>query len=196
MPYTSDAFRPPNIASVPVCDIFEDFTVPFLNLIKTLAMAFTMLLKFYIPPLYFGLKLIAWASKSVARSLRPQEFYSEAFNCREAIMKVTLRLMSRSGMKAIQKTWWLYYYAFATVDDFETNFLDAWQELLSTKKRVRIFVGLDSLLIPIGSDSDTGTLRLLQMWYKCMQLKRGLPETVLPKAIVRVDKVEVPLSSC
>ena len=66
---------------------------------------------------------------------------------------------------------------------------------------VTIFVGDNAISVPIMFDkdkparnSDAKTFQQLLMWYSWMQYKGGFGEVIIPRRLVRVDKVSVGLS--
>jgi hypothetical protein len=109
---------------------------------------------------------------------------------------------------------WTIYFTFAqwgvfnaTLTNFGDDYSQAWRDHLEAKGGtldLQIFVGKDTFSAPIlckldnnnvctvGSDAETfGQLRL---WYDWMQYKRGFGEIVIPRRLIRVDKVKVWLS--
>lgn len=98
---------------------------------------------------------------------------------------------------------WLFWLFSVSLDDFEKDFQKAWRDefTLSQKRKVTdlvIFVGGNPMLVPIAFDketpennSDAETFKHLRMWYSWMQFKRGLGEMIIPRRLVRIDKVEV-----
>jgi hypothetical protein len=66
---------------------------------------------------------------------------------------------------------------------------------------LQIFVGKDTFSAPIlckldnnnvcTAGSDAETFDQLRMWYAWMQYKRGFGESVIPRRLIRVDKVKV-----
>jgi hypothetical protein len=83
-------------------------------------------------------------------------------------------------------SWLLYLYA-VPVDDFETNFRQAWIEQLDSSRTgddevlmVNIFVGKESIPVPVlfnrndeKKNRDAETFRQLRMWYFWLQYKGG-----------------------
>lgn len=98
---------------------------------------------------------------------------------------------------------WLIHLYGAPVDAFEQDFLQAWEDTLVLRQdrkvaKVTIFVGGHSLSVPMPFDKDivennkdTETLKKLGMWYSWMQFRGGLGEVIIPRRLMRIDKVEV-----
>jgi hypothetical protein len=100
---------------------------------------------------------------------------------------------------------WLLHLHAVTLDIFEKDFRQAWQDKLTRDcerdevvANVIIFVGNESMSVPVLFNSkdttrncDAETFRQLLMWYSWMQYKRGFGEVILPRRLVRVDKVKV-----
>lgn len=184
--YTSPHFEAPNIDAGDNLPVFNIFT-GFLKLSAASRLIFyPFSWPYFVTPWLLGVppRASTWISQ-----ISGVEFV--VVDARDFILKWTLHWMYKWRLKPIQKLWWLLYYSFANVDDFEQNYMLAWQRTLGMKHRVCICVGSDSLRVPVAADSDSGTLQMLGMWYRWMLLKRGLPEMVLPKKVVRIDKVKV-----
>jgi hypothetical protein len=92
----------------------------------------------------------------------------------------------------------------ATLTTFEADYAQAWREHLEDEGGaldLQIFVGRDALSVPVlfnvgnGGNVTTGsddiTLAHLRMWYEWMQYKRGFGERIIPRQLIRIDKVEV-----
>jgi hypothetical protein len=100
---------------------------------------------------------------------------------------------------------WLMHLGGTSLDVFETDYRQAWQDTLAREKPgsgevviVNIFVGKDSMAVPVlfnkndpTKNSDAETFRQLLMWYCWMQYKGGIGEVILPRKLARVDKVRV-----
>ena len=106
---------------------------------------------------------------------------------------------------------WTIYFTFAqwglfnsTLTTFGDDYSQAWRDHLEAKGEtldLQIFVGKDTISAPIlcrldnnnmctvGSDAET--FDLLRMWYAWMRYKRGFGESIIPRRLIRVDKVEV-----
>lgn len=97
--------------------------------------------------------------------------------------------------------WWTTYFLLYSTDHFLQEFIQTWHEELcqrGTVISVNIFVSDQHLCVPIAFDSgketvgtDWQTFEALHMWYSLMRVKRGLSEIILPRRLVRVDKVGV-----
>jgi hypothetical protein len=106
---------------------------------------------------------------------------------------------------------WTIYCSFAywglfdtNLTAFEADYAQAWREHLEAEGGaldLQIFVGKDALPVPIlfniGNNGDVTagddrkTLEQLSMWYNWMQYKRGFGERILPRRLIRINKVEV-----
>lgn len=97
--------------------------------------------------------------------------------------------------------WWMTYFSMYTTDKFQQDYIQAWCDKLSRKGPVvwvYIFNNDQSLCVPILFDpkdeltgNDRQTFEHLRMWYCLMRSKRGLSEIILPRRLIRVDKVGV-----
>jgi hypothetical protein len=87
---------------------------------------------------------------------------------------------------------------------FEADYAQAWRETLQTEGGaldLQIFVGRDALSVPVlfnkevngnvTAGNDRQTLEQLSMWYNWMQYKRGFGERILPRRLIRINKVGV-----
>jgi hypothetical protein len=98
-------------------------------------------------------------------------------------------------------SWELFH---TTLTTFGDDYAQAWREELEGKGGaldLQIFVGKDTFSAPIlckldnnnvctvGSDAET--FDQLRMWYAWMQHKRGFGESVIPRRLIRVDRVKV-----
>jgi hypothetical protein len=106
---------------------------------------------------------------------------------------------------------WTIYCSFAywglfdtNLTAFEADYAQAWREHLEAEGGaldLQIFVGKDALPVPIlfnignngnvTTGDDGKTLEQLSMWYNWMQYKRGFGERILPRRLIRINKVEV-----
>jgi hypothetical protein len=106
---------------------------------------------------------------------------------------------------------WTIYCSFAywglfdtTLTAFEADYAQAWRENLQAEGGaldLQIFVGRDALSVPIlfnkevngnvTAGNDRQTLEQLSMWYNWMQYKRGFGERILPRRLIRINKVGV-----
>jgi hypothetical protein len=97
--------------------------------------------------------------------------------------------------------WWTSYFLLQSTDQFLQEFIQTWHEELSERGTVvwvNIFVSDQHLCVPISFESgkeivgtDRQTFEALHMWYSLMRVKRGVSEIILPRRLVRVDKVGV-----
>lgn len=105
---------------------------------------------------------------------------------------------------------WTVYFSLARWELFDANlttfgedYTQAWRDHFEGKGGtldLQIFVGKDTYSVPIWAKiengictvgSDAETFHSLGMWYAWMQYKRGFGERVIPRQLIRVDKVEV-----
>jgi hypothetical protein len=111
--------------------------------------------------------------------------------------------------KSIPDLSWLIHLCGTSLEVFETDYRQAWEDTLAREKSgsgevvmVNIFVGKDSMSVPVlfnksdaTENSDAETFKQLLMWYCWMQYKGGFGEVLLPRKLVRVDKVQVGIAS-
>lgn len=104
-------------------------------------------------------------------------------------------------------SWLLYLYA-APLDDFETDFRQAWIEHLDSSRTaddevlmVNIFVEKESIPVPVlfnrkdeKKNRDAETFTQLRMRYFWMQYKRGVAELVLPRKLMYIERIKVSTS--
>ncbi|KAK5121110.1 hypothetical protein LTR85_005594 [Meristemomyces frigidus] len=96
---------------------------------------------------------------------------------------------------------WRAYLVYFPLDDFEQDYMQAWKDALEQRGSVvhiNIFLGDNTLCVPILFDeknldvgSDRDTFEALQMWYCCMQVRRGFGEIILPRKLVRISQVQL-----
>ena len=99
--------------------------------------------------------------------------------------------------------WWTQYFLLYSLDIFEEDYLRAWYDRLHREGAVvwvNIFLGSDVLCVPLSFDktddsigTDRQTFESLRMWYSWLQVRRGFSEVLIPKRLVRVDRVSVRL---
>lgn len=99
--------------------------------------------------------------------------------------------------------YWLIRLYTLPLDSFEFEYRHTWQGELRRSHDdkvvdLNIFGGGNSMSVPIAFDkeepennSDAETFKQLLMWYSWMQFKGGLGEMIIPRRLVRIDKVEV-----
>jgi hypothetical protein len=77
--------------------------------------------------------------------------------------------------------------------EFEVNYMRAWSEHAAEEKSTAIFLGDERLIIPTlkGDDKDRTLLMHLKMFYRLLKIRRGFPELILPKLLIRIDWVKV-----
>jgi hypothetical protein len=111
--------------------------------------------------------------------------------------------------KSIPELSWMMHLGGTSLEVFETDYRQAWEDTLAHEKNgsgevvmVNIFVGRDSMSVPVlfnkvdsTKNSDAETFKQLLMWYCWMQYKGGFGEVLLPRRLVRVDKVQVGFAS-
>lgn len=116
------------------------------------------------------------------------------------------RVQTLIAMNKISPTvsWLLHLYG-TGLEVFETDYLHAWTEELKRTANgsdevviINIFVGKESMSVPVlfnkgdkTKNSDAETFKQLLMWYSWIQYKGGFGELILPRRLVRVDKVRV-----
>lgn len=98
--------------------------------------------------------------------------------------------------------WFIRLYT-TSLDEFENDFRQAWQDELMKSHNCKvvglnIFVSGNAMSVPVAFDkeepennSDAETFKQLLMWYSWMQFKEGLGGMIMPRRLVRVDKVKV-----
>ena len=116
-----------------------------------------------------------------------------------------IRTFITINQKISRKLSWLLYLCAVPLDDFETDFRQAWIEQLDSSRNgddevlmVNIFVGKESIPVPVlfnrndeKKNRDAETFRQLRMWYFWMQYKRGLAELVLPRQLMYIERIKV-----
>ena len=110
------------------------------------------------------------------------------------------RRLLRENAPRRQRLWWALYFVIANPLDFEKNFVKAWSENaaaagndLAAGNTYVIYVDDEELAIPHlpGDDLDKTRLKHLRMFYKLIQLRRGVRAIILPRTLVRIDWVQV-----
>ncbi|KAK1061565.1 hypothetical protein LTR74_010956 [Friedmanniomyces endolithicus] len=96
---------------------------------------------------------------------------------------------------------WAFYLVNFPMETFTQDYLKAWHDTLEARGEVvmiNVLIGRNTLCVPIlfdpnngGMSSDQETFTMLRMWYCLMQLRRGFSELILPRRLVRIDKVEI-----
>ncbi|KAK3055171.1 hypothetical protein LTR09_003724 [Extremus antarcticus] len=97
--------------------------------------------------------------------------------------------------------WWRLHLITHGAGEFEQNYVDSWHAQLSLQGRVvwvNVFTAGCAARIPLLYDqtndkigNDRETFESIRMWYCLMQMRRGLSEIMLPRRLVRIDKVNV-----
>lgn len=106
---------------------------------------------------------------------------------RDIVSKLLLRANKGAG------PWWFVYLILSDYREFEENYMRAWSEHASEEKPITIFLGDEQLITPMlpGYDNDRILLMRMRMFYRLLKIRRGLPELILPKLLVRMDWVKV-----
>ena len=119
-----------------------------------------------------------------------------------------IRTFITINQKISPKLSWLLYLCAVPLDDFETDFRQAWIEQLDSFRTgedevlmVNIFVGKESIPVPVlfnwvdvTKNRDAQTFTQLRMWYFWMQYKKGLAELVLPRQLMYIERIKVSTS--
>lgn len=65
-----------------------------------------------------------------------------------------------------------------------------------------VLVGTSFIMVPISCNVDglenvaqSSTLEILDMWFRWLQMRRGPRDFLIPKELVEIRKVQIPLDS-
>jgi hypothetical protein len=111
--------------------------------------------------------------------------------------RVVSRLLLKADKPKRTKFWWYCYFFAASSQEFETNYMSAWNEHnTDPPNTMMIFMGDETLKIPSleGDSHDQTRLQHLHMFYHLLKLRRGIAELIIPRTLIRIDWVEV--SAC
>lgn len=192
----------------------DDFEPPVVNIFENghwRAIAL-MRLTLYILPRFTGLFYVYHAVRLVGVSLRwiqrklwhlltrrkPKWRLPRRLRLRDVILVALYFLVKWWANDFTVHVWWYMCAILWDAESFENAFGNTWSSKLARHcSSIHVFVdGKHFLaLIPtkhdvLAEDDDAQTLELLRMWYCAHRLRRGLGELLLPRKLVRIDKVQ------
>lgn len=189
--------------------LYEPGIVPVVNLFIKSYWRLAALARLSLP--YFGISfgpLLIFIEVLIRLGIYAARLYGfqilnpgETYILKHMTLRVTTAAM-RKWPYVFTTIWWLLYQLFADVGDFELDYIGAWRHKLeqssnSSPVEVHLYVENNYLKAPIPTRlDDAATLRALQMWYCLLQSKMGTGEILLPKRLIRIDRVRVGTSDC
>ena len=76
------------------------------------------------------------------------------------------------------------------ISEFKQNYIEAWKQHHGVS--INIYINYEHLVIPVpDKGTDETVLRQLRMFYRMVQIGKGIPGLLLPKQLDRIDVVEV-----
>ncbi|MCJ1379997.1 hypothetical protein MMC17_003100 [Xylographa soralifera] len=90
----------------------------------------------------------------------------------------------------VHRVWWGCYLWISEISEFKQNYIEAWKQHQRTS--INIYINYEHLVIPIPEENtDEAVLRQLRMFYRMVQVERGIPGLLIPKQLDRIDVVEM-----